>query len=280
MVCCNASEGESQSYPNSFQSERRAGSAWGAVTFLLWPLPSLKFNCTDVITGVFTRQAIKTRLLQQIFTLQFVLRVRKKEIAFHKFLCSQAGLPKWHRQSHNFILSCLSCFPHIAVSNLCPGQGDRWLTWKTRVPPVAVWMLRQIGCLFHLQAKEEGISGMIWVKNNCFFWQARLDSPWAVVWWFCSHQENLSKEAALGYQDGLSFQHIFPAYQKSGSLPRNHPPEPWVKSTPVVVSLFSKFSEYCSSRSGQCSPLPNDLSLSLSFLDLILHKQVPLLNCF
>lgn len=50
-------------------------------------------------------------------------------------------------------------------------------------------------------------------KKNCFFWQSPLDSPWAVVWWFYLHQENPSKQAALGYQDALSFQHIFAVYQ-------------------------------------------------------------------
>lgn len=169
----------------------------------------------------------------------------KKKSTFHKFFSSQTGLPEWNTQSQNFIFSCFSCFPHIAVSNLCPGQPDRWLIWKTRARPVAVGMLQQIGCLFHLQAKEKGISGMIWVKNNnCFLWQSHLDSPWAVAWWFYLHQDNSSKQAALGYQNGLSFQHIFLAYQKFGSLPRSYFTEPWVENSPLVASPGSPIAAF------------------------------------
>lgn len=151
----------------------------------------------------------------------------------------------------------LFLFPTHCSQQPLPRAGWPLINMEYRVLPVVAGMLQQIRCLFHLQAKEKGISGMIWIKNNCFFWQSRLDSPWAVVWWFYLHQENPSKQAALGYQDGLSFQHIFPAYQKFGSLPCNHFTEPWVESTPVVVSLFSKLSNSCFSRNGQHSLLSN-----------------------
>lgn len=164
-----------------------------------------------------------------------MLEKKIKKSTFHKFFCSQTVLPEWNQQPQNFIFSCFSCFPHIAVSNLCPGQPDRWLIWKTRAQPVAVGMLQQIGCLFHLQAKEKGIYGMIWLKkNNCFLWQSHLDSAWAVAWLVLFTPRQFKQTGCPGLSGCLKF----PAYFSCvfGSLPRNRFTELRVENSPLVVS--------------------------------------------
>lgn len=153
---------QGQSRWGSSRSACPSGWALGAVTSPLWPQPGLKFSSADTISGVFTWSAIKTMLLQQVFTVQFVLRTRRKKnnkkinISGILFLTDRsAWMQRAVPQPHCKLFSCLSCFPHTAGSNLCPGQGDRWLTGKTWALPGVGRMLQQIGCLFHLQPKEK-----------------------------------------------------------------------------------------------------------------------------
>lgn len=64
-------------------------------------------------------------------------------------------------------------------------------------------MLQQIGCLFHLQAKGRGISGMIWVKKMIVSF-GRL--TWIVLellfGGFVYTMEVQANKAALGYRGG------------------------------------------------------------------------------
>lgn len=183
------------------------------MTSPVWPQPGLKVSSADTISGVFTWLAIKTVLLQQIFTVPFVLRARRKKKNQH----FRNSFPQ-RQISLNEASSPTTSFQAFRLPFLFPTHCRQQPLPRARWPLIngedlsPAWSGKDAAAnrmFVPLAAQGKGISGMIWVKkSNVSFGSL----PWIVLellfGGFIYTKEIQANKAALGYQDGLSFWHF------------------------------------------------------------------------